>query len=109
MLTARRFAAPALLVLTLALTYLATAATARAMPAPPPETYANQPPASGGLSGENGGPGAPPVTTVVNHTGSAVWTYVVVAIAAAVLTLALAWTLARLRHAHNTTAHAPAT
>jgi hypothetical protein len=95
MLTARRLTAPALLVLTLALTYLATAATAGAMPAPPPD--------GGGLYGEHGGPGAPPVTTVVNHTGSPVWTYVVVAVVAAVLTLALAWTLARLRHAHTTT------
>jgi hypothetical protein len=88
--TARRLTAPALLILTAALAYLATAAEAGAMPAPPPESYSNQSP--------------PPVTTVVNHTGSPVWTYVVVAIAAAVLTLALAWTIARLRHSHVRTA-----
>jgi len=56
------------------------------MAAPPSDSYSNQSP--------------PPVTTVVNHTGSPVWTYIVVALAAAVLTLALAWTIARLRHSH---------
>jgi hypothetical protein len=91
MLTARRLTAPALLTLTLTLAYLATATKAGAMPAPPPESYSNQSP--------------PPVTTVVNHTGSPVWTYVVVALAAAVLTLAIAWTIARLRHSHTGAAH----
>ena len=92
MLTARRLTAPALLTLILAVAYLATATKSGAMPAPPPETYANQSP--------------PPVTTVVNHTGSAMWTYAVVAIVAAVVTLALAWTFARLRHSRIGTAPA---
>jgi hypothetical protein len=64
------------------------------MPYPPPEPYSNQSP--------------PPVTTVVNHTGSPVWTYVVVALAAAVLALAVAWTVARLRQTHAGTAPASA-
>jgi hypothetical protein len=86
MLTARRLTAPALLTVTLALAYLATATAASAMPAPPPDGgYVGQPPL--------------PPTTVVTHTGSPMWTYVVVALAAAVLTLALAWLVARLRHA----------
>ena len=84
MLTARRLTAYALLTLTLTLAFLVTAIKAGAMPAPPPETYSNQSP--------------PPVTTVVNHSGAPMWTYGVVALAAAVLTLALTWTVARLRH-----------
>jgi hypothetical protein len=97
MLTARRLSTPALLALTLALTYLATATTAGAMPPPPPDdgTYANPGPSQ-------------PVTTVVNHIGSPVWTYLVVALAAAVLTLALAWTVSRMRHAHAHAASASA-
>lgn len=98
MLTARRLSALAVLSLSLALacsTYLAAANTAAAMPTPPPDeaTYANQSP--------------PPVTTVVNHSGSPVWTYVVVAVAAVVLTLATIWAVSRLRHGHG--ASAPAT
>jgi hypothetical protein len=94
MLTARRLTAPALLTFIFALACLAIATNAGAMPAPPPETYANQSP--------------PPVTPVVNHTGSPVWTYIVVALAAAVLTLALAWTITRLRHSHTGAAPASA-
>jgi hypothetical protein len=100
MLTARRLTSPAVLTLSLALaysTYLAAATTAAAMPTPPPDeaTYANQSP--------------PAVTTVVNHTGSPVWTYVVVALAAAVLTLATTWAVSRLLHprAHTASASAP--
>jgi len=93
MLTTRRLTAPALLTLTLALAYLATAATASARQAPP---------ADGGYVGQ---PTTHP-TTVVTHTGSPMWTYLVVALAAAVLTLALAWTVTRLRHAHPVSASA---
>jgi hypothetical protein len=87
----RRVTATALTTVTLAvayLTYLATAGSAGAMPKPPPETYVNQ-------------PTLPPVTTttVVSHPGSPVWTYVVVALAAAALTLAVIWMAAR-RHMH---------
>lgn len=102
MLSGSRITTPAVLTLSLALgysTYLAMAAatTAEAMPTPPPEeaTYANQSP--------------PAVTTVVNHTGSPVWTYVVVALAAAVLTLATTWAVTRLLHprAHTASVSAP--
>ena len=86
----RRVTATALTTVTVALaylTYLATASAAGAMPKPPPETYANQ-------------PTLPPVTTtVVSHPGSPVWTYVVVALAAAVLTLTVIWMIAR-HHVH---------
>jgi hypothetical protein len=92
--TARRLTAPALVILTLALAYLATATTAGARPAPPADGGGYVPPPT------------PPV--IVNHTGSAVWTYLVVALAAAVLTLALAWMVERLRHAHSHAAHASA-
>jgi hypothetical protein len=85
--TARRLTAPALVAVCLALAYCATATTAGAMPAPPPD---------GGYVG----PTPPPASVVVNHTGSPVWTYVVVALAAAILTLALAWTVTQLRRAH---------
>jgi hypothetical protein len=94
MLTARRLTAPALLALSLVLAYLAGSAAAGARPAPP---------ADGGYVG----PTLPsPPTVVVTHTGSPVWTYVVVALAAAVLTLALAWAVTRFRHpqAHAATA-----
>jgi hypothetical protein len=92
MLTARRLASSALAALVLALAcavYVATATTAGAMPTPPPLEDTPNP----GLT-------APPVTTVVNRTGSAVWTYLVVALAAVVVTLAGAWMVTRLRHAH---------
>lgn len=99
MLAARRLTAPAVLPFSLALAYsayLAAATSAAAMPTPPPEeaTYANQSP--------------PAVTTVVNHTGSPVWTYVVVALAAAVLTLAATWVVTHLLHPHARTASASA-
>lgn len=87
--TARRHSTTALLAPTLGLTYLATAATAGAMPPPPllPDTpNPNQSP--------------PPVTTVITHTGSPVWTYLVVALAAAALSLAAAWAVTRFRDAH---------
>jgi hypothetical protein len=92
MLSTRRLTAPALLMLTLALASLAnlaTASSASAMPKPPPDdaTYANQAPG--------------PATTVVNHTGSPVWTYVVVGLAAALLALTLAWVATWVRNAHH--------
>jgi hypothetical protein len=88
MFTARRLTTTALLALTLALTYLAfLATTAGAMPTPPPLE-------------DTPLPSPPPATTVVNHTGSPVWTYLVVALGAAVLTLALAWAVTRFRHTH---------
>jgi hypothetical protein len=86
----RRLIATALTMISLAIAYLTIAGTAGAMPEPPPErgTVVNQsPPAT--------------TTTVVNHTGSAIWTYIVVAIATALITLALAWTVAQLRRAHS--------
>ncbi|HEY3089790.1 MAG TPA: hypothetical protein VGJ59_17205 [Jatrophihabitantaceae bacterium] len=100
MVPARWFTASAVVSLSLALacsTYLATATTAGAMPTPQPDdaSYANQSP--------------PAVTTVVNHTGSPVWTYIVVGLAAAVFTLAATWMVTRLRHprAHTASASAP--
>ncbi|HEY7047905.1 MAG TPA: hypothetical protein VH373_11840 [Jatrophihabitantaceae bacterium] len=73
------------------LAYLAPAGPAGAMPEPPPETYANQAP--------------PPGTVVVNHTSTPVWPYIVAAVVAAALTLAVVWAITRLRHGH---AHAGA-
>jgi hypothetical protein len=44
----------------------------------------------------------------MNHTGSQVWTYLVVALAAAGLSLALAWAVSRLPHSHTSVVHAQA-
>ena len=64
--------------------------------------FASQaPPADGG-----GYVAQAPPTVVVTHNGSPVWTYLVVAVAAAVLTLALAWAVTRFRHAHAISAQA---
>jgi hypothetical protein len=81
MLTARRLTAPVLLTLTVALAYLATAGPAAAQHLPP----------------DVGGTAPPPP---VSDSGAPLWTYVVVAVAAALLTLVLAWAVTRLRQAH---------
>ena len=87
----RRVAVTALTTLVVGLTYLAYLATgtAGAMPAPQPETYANQAP--------------PPETVVVSHTSTPVWPYIVAAVVAAALTLVVMWAISRMRHAHTGT------
>jgi ABC-type branched-subunit amino acid transport system permease subunit len=92
----RRLTATVLTSLTLALTYLVPATTAHAMPAP----------ADGGGGYVDQTP--PPTTTVVTHPGSPLWTYAVVALAAAVLTLAVAWLVSRRRHPNHHTVPAEA-
>jgi hypothetical protein len=82
---APRLTAAALAALVVGPQYLATAGTAGASPIPIPERY------TGAASDQ-----APIV--VVTHSGSPWWMFAIVAVAAAVATLAATLTVVRLRH-----------
>jgi hypothetical protein len=81
---ARRLSAAALTVLAVAAGYLAAASTAGARPIPIPDRYTGAAP-------------GPAPTVVDTHTGLPWWVFGIVAVAAAVLTLAATVTVARLR------------
>lgn len=89
-ITTRRLTAPALLLCALLLASIASAAAAVAMPAPEPRVgaeYPSQPPAQS--------------ATVIMHSGSPLWTYIVVGLAAVLVTLAVAWAVTWTRRTHH--------
>ena len=83
----RRLTAAVLTATTLVASYLATSVTAEARPIPLPQRF--------------GRPTSPPAQlTVVTHTSSPWWVFVIVAVAASALTLAASMAAARFRHTH---------
>jgi hypothetical protein len=75
----RRISTAAPLSVTLAVAYLVIATSARAVPRPPADTPISTPPS------------AP--TTFVSHGGTPTWAHLIIALVAAALALAIAWTV----------------